>query len=510
MIQIEHDNYKVVAVSINDVAVKFNQNSFIGDILYNLSCKYAEETIIWFHSLQKGNVNLNFIESEKHLDRLMMSYNPFGNYFPDQIGYVEDSPFIKVNKAVRYPTWQMSSVVGMMSCSIIKQTEKKMWQYKDFDFCLNTVAKNYQPLGLFCYSEPKLINKRIECEYPVADFRVLFKFTSQNYKYVWRLLLFVNLIIYEEKFKFLQFFRSIFTRNRQKCFSAIAFNEIKNKTDIFLNDTIDVIIPTIGRSSHCYNVMCDLRNQTYLPLKVIVVEQNPIDNSQTELNFIEDEQWPFEIVHIFTRQAGACNARNLALSNVNSAWVFLNDDDNRFGANLIKDALTTLKQLKLDCLITAYPQLDEINNNPFISQTTIFGSGNSFLKSDWLENVKFSASLEFGYGEDTDFGLQLRNVGVDVVFVPSLQITHLKAPMGGFRIKVDQPWSSEEIQPKPSPTIMLVKTKFSTEKQILGAKTTFFLKYFTSQKTKNPIKYIQQFKEQWQASEKWANELENR
>jgi GT2 family glycosyltransferase len=45
-------------------------------------------------------------------------------------------------------------------------------------------------------------------------------------------------------------------------------------------------------------------------------------------------------------------------------------------------------------------------------------------------------ALEFGYGEDTDFGMQLRNKGFDVIYFPDLKITHLKAPMGvGLKIK---------------------------------------------------------------------------
>jgi GT2 family glycosyltransferase len=39
--------------------------------------------------------------------------------------------------------------------------------------------------------------------------------------------------------------------------------------------------------------------------------------------------------------------------------------------------------------------------------------------------------LNFGYGEDNDFGMKLRNQGHDVSYLPKPQILHLKAPMGG-------------------------------------------------------------------------------
>jgi hypothetical protein len=49
-----------------------------------------------------------------------------------------------------------------------------------------------------------------------------------------------------------------------------------------------------------------------------------------------NQTWPFNIRHKFTHQTGACNARNLALSHVESEWVFFNDDDNKFSCDLIE------------------------------------------------------------------------------------------------------------------------------------------------------------------------------
>jgi hypothetical protein len=51
--------------------------------------------------------------------------------------------------------------------------------------------------------------------------------------------------------------------------------------------------------------------------------------------------------------------------------------------------------------------------------------------------------------EDSDFGMQLRNQGIDVLYLPEPKI-HLKAPVGGFRTKPKLAWENDEIQPKPS------------------------------------------------------------
>jgi GT2 family glycosyltransferase len=51
-----------------------------------------------------------------------------------------------------------------------------------------------------------------------------------------------------------------------------------------------------------------------------------------------------------------------------------------------------------------------MNTTRFI-KLRFFGSGSSFVKSDYLKKVQFSSKYEFAYGEDFDFGMQLRNKG---------------------------------------------------------------------------------------------------
>jgi glycosyltransferase involved in cell wall biosynthesis len=219
------------------------------------------------------------------------------------------------------------------------------------------------------------------------------------------------------------------------------------------------------------------------------------------------EKWPFAIKHTFTHQAGACNARNLALSQVESEWVFMNDDDNRFESDLIERVFGNIRKYGIKSLSTSYLQDGEKLRDSIISQSGIFGSGNSFLEAELLEYVSFDKSLEFGYGEDTDFGLQLRNSGIDIIYFPEPAILHLKAPMGGFRIQPVFKWSNAVIQPKPSPTIMYVKKKHNTKEQVLGYKTTLFFKFYHHQSVKNPFGYFVNYRKQWKQSMYWANEL---
>jgi GT2 family glycosyltransferase len=323
-------------------------------------------------------------------------------------------------------------------------------------------------------------------------------------------MLFLNLFIYERQFSLGGFLYAYFFKNIKKNVLNIEAIKVNSSLTVVDKATIDVIIPTIGRKDYLYDVLKDLAQQTHLPVHVIIVEQNPSSGSVSELDYIHNEVWPFVIKHTFTHQAGACNARNLALSQVESEWVFLNDDDNRFDSDLIEKVFKGIKQYGILSLTTAYLQVNEHKHNFQIHQSSIFGSGNSFLKANLLTVVSFDKCLEFGYGEDTDFGLQLRNLGIDVIYFPEISILHLKAPMGGFRIKPTFEWSNDEIQPKPSPTIMYVTLKYNCREQISRYKTTLFFKYYKHQNIKNPIRYLIYFNKMWKKSVFWANELKKR
>jgi hypothetical protein len=116
-------------------------------------------------------------------------------------------------------------------------------------------------------------------------------------------------------------------------------------------------------------------------------------------------------------------------------------------------------------------------------------------------------TLEFGYGEDTDFGMQLRNKGFDIIYFPEIRILHLKAPMGGFRIKVKQLWDDEKIQPKPSPTIMYVFLKHYTQQQLLCYKLVSFFKLLKKEPVANYLVFFNQYEKKWNLSHYWANKL---
>ncbi|MFB3389157.1 glycosyltransferase family 2 protein [Flavobacterium sp. LAR06] len=508
MIVVYHKNNRIITIEFGEERLVFSSIN-ISSILFEIAEIYSDQLIIWCHFDLKASLNLLNIDTIFHHNKIMASYNLAGNSFlSDAIGYIEESPFIKVNKGVSYPTWQMSSSVGGIHASVLLELGNKLHEDKNFDYFLHSLAKLAMPNGLLCYSEPGLINdfSNSLIEYQNSKFQ-LFRFVKQHYKMRWIFLLFLNLFLYERKMAFLPLVYSLFYRKRELNDTTLKMIKVQSTNKVVELGTIDVIIPTIGRKKYLYDVLKDLSFQTHLPENVIIVEQNPVLGSTSELDYLTNEKWPFKIKHIFTHQSGACNARNVALNEVSSEWVFLNDDDNRFDQSLLSKVLVNLKIFGIKSLSLSYLQLNEIKRNLIVYQSPIFGSGNSFIQSSLLSKIKFNMKFEFGYGEDSDFGMQLRNQGIDVVYFPNPEITHLKAPIGGFRTKPVLEWDNDEIQPKPSPTIMLKKQLHLTTKQIKGYKTILFFKFYKVQEVKNPIQYFLNFEKQWKQSLYWSNEL---
>lgn len=508
MIIVYHQNNKIVEVDFEGKNIPFSSKS-IASNLFQLAEEYPQELIVWCRLDVKTNMNKEKFQEIFHHKKIAASYNLSTNPFlPETIGYVDESPMLNVKEKVSYPTWRLSGDIGGIYSEVLNALKNQVKKDSNFDYFLHSMAKLASLIGLLCYSEPLLVrdsSKKIETK--KNNNFLIFRFVKHHYRARWTLLLFLDLLVYEKKIAILPFIFSLGFKTRFLNEDLLDNIKVQSTKRIIDKKTIDVIIPTIGRKTYLYDVLEDLSKQSHLPENVIIVEQNPDANAISELDFLTNENWPFTIKHTFTHQTGACNARNLALAQVTSEWVFLNDDDNRFESDLIEKTFENIRLYGCSVVLTFYPISGQKLIEKKVCQAYIFGSGNSFFKATALETVKFNKSLEFGYGEDTEFGLQLRNAGFDVIYFPDLVINHLRAPMGGFRTKPILAWQDEIIQPKPSPTIMFFKLNNLTSQQLMGYKTVLFFKFYKVQQIKNPIKYFFNFQKQWKASVFWAVKL---
>ncbi|AUC82061.1 glycosyltransferase family 2 protein [Lacinutrix sp. Bg11-31] len=474
--------------------------------LFLLASKYSNRIIAWSHISNKSNINTKALKSCFTSNNVMVS-NGKSTYLGDAIGYVEDSLFINVNRETNFPTWLMHSNCGAIYGEKLLLFKESINSKNSLDYNLNSIAKLGMENGLLCYFSPEIVENNNE-DYVdrKATASELFKFVKEHFRARWTVLLFLNLLIFEKRISLIPLIKSLFFK--QKTFG----NVITSKTDTtktIVYSSISVLIPTLGRAKYLYDVLKDLAKQTLVPVEVILIEQDDSGITKTELNYIKTEDWPFKINHKLIAQTGACNARNIGLELVTSDYVFMADDDIRFNKDTIDQAVKFMQTHDFKAITLSCLRANETEKHKVPIQWAAFGSGCSIVKTSALKNLKFDMAFEHGFGEDTDFGMQLRNNGVDVIYLPYVQLKHLKAPIGGFRNKHIHDWEKENVEPKPSPTVMLYNLKYKSIQQLKSYKLTLLFKFYKSQAIKNPFKYYSTFKKRWSLSKTWANRLNN-
>ena len=72
---------------------------------------------------------------------MLLSYTNKSNYIGSAIGYVEESVFVNIKKAVSYPTWLMSGFVGGIYAEVILALKKDLKLDSDFDYFFNSFAQ---------------------------------------------------------------------------------------------------------------------------------------------------------------------------------------------------------------------------------------------------------------------------------------------------------------------------------------------------------------------------------
>lgn len=478
--------------------------------LFEVARVYPEQLILWCDRRYEAQLNYTQLDTLFYHQRTMCSFSVSKKqYISDRIGYIESTPFIKINYNERYPTWLMSSDVGGVHASVLNAIDESKFRSGDFEYVLNSLAKSVISLGVFCYSEPELLKTKDDANGSKQEITTpkLFRFVRQHYKAHWIFILFGAIVFFEGKALLYSLIQAFFYRRKKlapESITRLAFNTTKG---VVSTGTYDVLIPTIGRKQYLYDFLKDLSTQTLLPSNVIIIEQNPDSDSISDLDYLENESWPFHVVHRFTHKTGACRARNKGFSLVKSEWLLLGDDDIRVEEGLCEHMLKYAQEYGTNVLTASCLKPGETQTYLLPGQTTIFGSGSSLVKSSLLQKVSFDTRYEFGFAEDIDFGMQLRNIGEDIIYCPHVKITHLKAAVGGFRTKFKLPWEDDPVQPLPSPTVLLYNIKHRTGQQILGYKMLYFIRYYKNQSVKNPFRYLNKMRMHWNHSMDWARRL---
>lgn len=197
---------------------------------------------------------------------------------------------------------------------------------------------------------------------------------------------------------------------------------------------VTILIPTLDRYPHLFNLLDQLREQTVPPLEIIVIDQTD--------HAVRDWDWPerfsdLPLVVIRRDVAGQCTSRNAGLRQARGEAVLFLDDDDEVEPHLIARHLEFLARFNADasCGIAeeagAGPLPPEFS---IIRNSDVFPTNNSLLKIAALSHSGlFDLAYEKGERADHDLGMRLYLSGAAMVLNPSASVVHLHAPRGGLR-----------------------------------------------------------------------------
>lgn len=283
---------------------------------------------------------------------------------------------------------------------------------------------------------------------------------------------------------------------------------------------VSYIIPTMLRQDFTLTLLDDLKNQSYLPFQVIVVDATPEDKRDASLYL--PEKYPFEVVFKWQTTKGSCRARNEAIALCTGDYIVFGDDDIRIPSNFIENHIRLLQtynayacnglDIRADhqqqTLLDLENKLEQLGTGRWkVGSTPNFSNANSCVATRYVQQLEGNdINFDGGYGEDTDFGLSLVKLGLPVLFNPFSANLHLKPPAGGYRFwgnqaklkgkkRKIQPWELDtpvkRIIPVPSPTILYMIHKHFSNRAVKEYTIKYFvLHLFKGKLTALPLKLI--------------------
>ena len=183
-----------------------------------------------------------------------------------------------------------------------------------------------------------------------------------------------------------------------------------------MSGLISVVVPTLNESEHVLRLLQSIRNQTYRPIEVVMVDVGSTDDTTLiAAQFAEQFSGKDFRLALVKAEVKVSAARNLGIQTSHGEHILLLDADFILSdsgiVQQLNDALETQDmayfetRTVVDSWLEYQLMLDA--ESPLFAHNTIAGWA---FKRELLESFQFDESLEFG--EDMDFMIRLSKSGL--------------------------------------------------------------------------------------------------
>jgi glycosyltransferase involved in cell wall biosynthesis len=278
-------------------------------------------------------------------------------------------------------------------------------------------------------------------------------------------------------------------RARERCASVRAdqyqpvwYANSSLPSELLHQQTVSVIIPTLGRYSYLGEALDSIRRQTLKPHEVIIVDQNAYDSRHPELY---ENYHDLNLKVVWQDEKGQSLARNSGISVASGRYVLLFDDDSIAQDDLIESHLRMILggKFHVSTGVSYSPKMLREELPPgfrFPRTARTFDTGNAMLPKSIVSAIGgLDRNYDFGTGTDLDYGTRLYLSGCRIAHNPFAIRIHFKAPMGGLRVHGAHKYNSDFglFHPFPPITQTYYAMKYLSKYQL---RERAFLQYITN------------------------------
>lgn len=203
--------------------------------------------------------------------------------------------------------------------------------------------------------------------------------------------------------------------------------------------SVSVAIVTWNRREEVLRSIMSVLDQTYLPIEIVIVDNNSNFDLSVELESIRklfnEKSITIKLIKMH-RNLGCPQARNIAFANCKGGYIYSLDDDGWLEANAIKACLDVFIKHEDDGVIVVAssvhcPETGVVLTNKSIGveQKNIFSAGAALYKKSHLNSVGYFPDY-FRQMEESHFSMLAYSIGARIYIVQSSIMYHKKYMKG--------------------------------------------------------------------------------
>lgn len=388
----------------------------------------AEWILFWDFSLGLPDNNLIEQLAVKPVDVFHCGLKTGTRGLPDALNYVHPTWMYNIDGSenVTHTNFRLS----LRACMIRLSTLKKIGNFSDAYTSLQMagVALGYLILkqgGIIRYHSDLVKNNDVAiANIPLKDEWI---FAKQFFTKKWLFWTLLNKTEFFSNLKAWLSVRNIKYLNPKRCIHASA------KTDDAVQPaTVSVLAPTLDRYPYLEEELRELNLQTILPHEVLITDQTDIDRRQQ----IDFSKYPNITVKYFPQdEKGQCLAWNKLIKESTGEYVFFfGDDAYDIKPDLIEKMLQTMYRFDADMVASNVREkgitYGTINHHYYLSDSfPITLIKKSVVDKAGGMDMFFNRNVK----ADHDLAMRCHLNGALMIFDPSAEIGHHRAPSGGLR-----------------------------------------------------------------------------